>query len=197
MGREAIAVAHWRGEVAEVKALLESTEIILRGTIKARIPRSSISEISVSADELKVRCDGKPLVLELGETEARKWREVLVKPPPTLASKLGVGPEKLAFVIGNNKDSELATALKGARSTSPKTATAFVAILRSEADLKAAYSKASKYPELFLWCVYAKGKNAIPSDSTVRSFMRGNGYTDNKSCAVSADLTATRYGKKR
>ena len=38
MGREAICTCDWAGEVTEVKALLETSEIILRGGIRKRIP---------------------------------------------------------------------------------------------------------------------------------------------------------------
>lgn len=197
MGREAVAIAHWRGEVAEVKVLLESSEIILRGAIKARIARADVSDVAVSAGRLQLRADGEVLVLQLGESEAVKWRGVLLQPPPTLASKLGIGPEKAAYVIGETEDVELVAALNGARSTSAAAAKVLLAILQREADLEAAIAIARKHATLFVWCVYAKGKNASPPDAVVRNFMRRNGYMDNRSCAVSATLTATRFGLRR
>lgn len=197
MGREAVAVAHWRGEVAEVKVLLKSSEIILRGAIKARIARADVFDVAVSAGRLQLRADGEVLVLQLGESEAVKWRDVLLQPPPTLASKLGIGPEKAAYVIGETEDVELVAALNGARSTSAAAAKVLLAILQREADLEAAIAIARKHAALFVWCVYAKGKDANPPDAVVRNFMRRNGYMDNKSCAVSATLTATRFGLRR
>jgi hypothetical protein len=196
MGRETVAIARWRGEVEEVKALLESQEIILRGAIKARLPRSGISMIAVEGDDLNLRSDGEPLVLELGAKEAAKWRDVLGKPPPSLASKLGVGPDSLAFVIGQTNDAELMGALIEAVCFSPSEASVLLAIIKSEADLTSALSVATEQPKLLIWCIYKKGKGVHVGDTAVRAFMRDRGYIDNKSCAVSAQLTATRYGQK-
>jgi hypothetical protein len=44
-----------------------------------------------------------------------------------------------------------------------------------------------------VWVVHPKGPGASPSDAEVRTAMRGWGYVDNKTTAVSAALTATRY----
>lgn len=196
MGREAVAVAHWRGTVEEVKALLESQEIILRGAIKARILRSGISNIAVDGDELSLCSNGELLTLELGAAEAVKWRDTLLKPPPSLAGKLGIGPDSPAFVMGNSDDSELNGALAGAKCASPSDAHVLLAITKSPADLAAAFATATQRPELFLWCVFNKGIAVEFGDTAVRAFMRERGYIDSKSCAVSAQLTATRYGLK-
>lgn len=196
MGREAVAVAHWQGAVEEVKALLESQEIILRGAIKARIARGGISSISVAGDTLSLRSDGEPLVLELGAKEAAKWRESLRKLPPSLTVKLGVGPDSQVFVMGSCDDRDLSEALAGATCPSPGEAYVLLAILESEADLAAAFDTAKQHPKLFLWCVYRKGKTAEFGDTAIRVFLREHDYIDSKSCAVSAQLTATRYGRK-
>lgn len=193
MGSEAVAVARWRGAVEEVKVLLEGNEILLRGAIKARIARSGISGISVEGDSLSLHSDGELLVLELGAREAAKWQDALLKPPPGLAAKMGIGPDSLAFVMGRNDDPDLAEALAGATCASPDQAQILVAIIDSEAGLAAALAIANLYPELFLWCVYRKGKTAAFGDTRVRTFLRDHGYIDSKTCAVSADLTATRY----
>lgn len=196
MGRETVAVARWRGAVEEVKALLESTEIILRGAIKARIARSNISDIAVAGEELVLRCAGEPLVLELGATEAQKWRDALLKPPPSLASKLGIEPDRPAFLIGSCDDEALNHALTGAVCALPGEAHVLVAIIEREPDLAAALAMAEHHLGLSLWCVYGKGKTAKFGDTQVRAFMRGRGYVDTKSCAVSDRLTAARYQRK-
>lgn len=196
MGREAVAVARWRDEVEKVKALLESQEIILRGAIKARIARSAISNIAVEGNVLFLLSDGEPLVLELGTKEAAKWRDALLKPPPTLARKLGIGPDSPVFVIGNSDDGELKKALAGATCLSPGEAHVLLAILKSEADIVLAFATALQHSKLFLWCVYFKGKSSDFGDAAVRTFLRERGYIDSKSCAISSQLTATRYGRK-
>ena len=107
MGREAETVAQWQGQSAEVKALLEPSEVILRGGIRDRVPRSAITHISVDRGWLRLATDRGPLVLELGEVEASRWLKALQKPVPTLAEKLGVGAGCRAFVMGRLVDAEL------------------------------------------------------------------------------------------
>lgn len=197
MGRETIAVARWRGSVAEVKALLESSQIILRGAIKARIDRTDISQIAIEGDDLVLRCHDEPLVLELGAAEAEKWRRTLLAPPPSLASKLGIGPDRPVFVLGTSDDPALAAALAGAMCATPAEAHQLGAIITSEADLAAALVVARQHAGLAVWCIYQKGKSAGFGDSQIRQMMRDHGYIDSKSCAVSDQLTATRYGRRK
>lgn len=196
MGREAISVARWQGAQEEVKALLESQEIILRGAIRARIPRSGISEVMAEGDVLILRCHGETLELQLGKSEAAKWRDALMRPPPSLSEKLGVGPGKPAYVIGKCDDAELSGALSGVICATPADASVLIAMLASEADLQAAFAVAVGQPRLALWCVHPKGGGAPIGDGAIRAFMRANGYRDSKCCAVSARLTATRYGRR-
>ena len=197
MGREANCVARWRGQTAEVKALLESAEIILRGGIKAKIPRSGIAGVAVSGDDLTLEAGGDPLVLELGAVESGKWAAILLKPPPGLRDKLGLKPGDTAFVIGAIDDETLATALQDAQANTAKGAVMLLAMLRSEDDLKSAFDIASAAPSLPLWCVYQKGKSAPIGDATIRTFLRANAYIDSKTASISPTLTATRYAARR
>jgi hypothetical protein len=193
MGREAVAVAHWNGAIAEVKALLESSEIILRGEIRAKIPRATISSFTVDDDVLSVTSSGQVLRLDLGQAEATKWAAVLSKPLPTLAQKLGISPSRKAFVMGRVQDVELSSALTGAQAHVREDATVLIAIIQTEADLADAIICAQNSPTLPLWCVYGKGKFATVTDSAIRSTMRESGFVDNKTSGISDKLTATRY----
>jgi hypothetical protein len=69
-------------------------------------------------------------------------------------------------------------------------------VLNTPGDLANAFALAEDAPDLPLWCVYPKGKSTV-SDAVVRDYLRGRGYIDSKSCAVSARLTATRYGLRQ
>ena len=196
MGREAVAICRWKGEVAEVKALLERTEIILRGEIRDRIPRAAISAISADEAMLNLNVAGQALCLEIGRGEAEKWAAALCKPLPTLAEKLGVDASHKAYVIGSLDDAELARALSDAVTSDRDDAAVLVAVLTNQAELAAAIKLAQTMPQRPIWCVYGKGKFATISDCAIRTAMRGNGFMDNKSCAVSEQLTATRYRSK-
>lgn len=193
MGREARAIADWRGQTAQVKALLESHEIVLRGGIRARIPRSDVTAVATVGGRLDLLAAGEPLVLTLGEPEAGKWAAALLRPPPSLADKLGVSTSKRAFVTGSLADGTLRAALAGATTEALSDATLIVAVLEREADLDAAFAVAESAPHLAIWCVYPKGSVSSVGDSQVRNYLRERGYIDSKTSAVSDRLTATRY----
>lgn len=196
MGREAIAQCSWQGQSGEAKVLLESQEIILRGPIKARIQRSGISAFTVEGEALRVTAPDGVLVAELGAKEAGKWAEALAKPAPSLASKLGIGGEKPAFLLGETCDEALLDALAGHhRVDQAERASVIVALIDSESALDVALELAGEHG-LMLWCVYLKGKGTVFGDSAIRAHLRGAGWMDNKTCSVSEKLTATRYCRK-
>jgi hypothetical protein len=68
-----------------------------------------------------------------------------------------------------------------------------VAVLHTTADLKQTFRVAQDHPTLALWCVYEKGPAAQVGEAAIRDYLRGSGYMDTKACAVSAQLTVTRY----
>ncbi len=196
MGREAIALCHWQEQSGEAKVLLESQEIILRGPIKARITRSGITAFKIEGEVLRVTTPDGELLAELGVKEAAKWAEALAKPAPSLASKLGIGGEKPAFLLGETGDEALLDALAGHhRVERAERASVIVALIDDEGSLDAALELAGEHG-LMLWCVYPKGKGAVFGDSAIRAHLRGARWMDNKTCAVSERLTATRYGRK-
>jgi hypothetical protein len=193
MGREATTIAHWNGQSGSVKAVLESTELILRGDIRTKIARSVIHQFDVTGDALTLTTADNALVLELGSAEAQKWANALAKPPPTLAQKLGIDLVRRAFVLGQVNDEALKEALVDATTEDPQTATIIVAVLISERDLTAAIHLGREMPECAIWCVSPKGKTASITDHQIRHEMRASGYIDTKTSGVSDKLTATRY----
>lgn len=197
MGREVVCEARVRrGTVLEeggVKALLESTEVILRGSLKRRWAVTVLSDLAVLDDTLEFRAADEQVSLLLGPTEASKWLAKLSTPPPSLAHKLGVGPQSLACVLGCVDDAMLAQALAGVATQSPSQAAMLVAVMRDETDLQAAVVAHAGMPFPVLWAVYPKGRGSSLPDALVRSVLRAAGYVDNKTSAVSERLSATRY----
>lgn len=196
MGREAPCTARVGTETAEVTALLESTAIVLRGAIRRRYDIAALQGLQVEGGELRFQAGDEAVALALGEPEAGKWLRKLQTPPPTLAAKLGVSAASPALLIGPTVgalDPALAEALAGGTTTNMREARMLVAVL----------SKASELPRMAefhadmicktVWVVHPKGPDADPSDAEVRTAMRGWGYVDNKTTAVSERLTATRY----
>jgi hypothetical protein len=192
MGREAEGHAVWRGASGAVKAFLESDGIILRGEVRAKLPRAGLMGWRVEGEDLCLRSDGEPLVLTLGAKEAGAWVKALEKPVPSLAAKLGISATARVWVIGGPRPEELAVALAGHEATGPEDAAVIVAVLTGPADLDAALA-AGRASGLRVWCVHGKGKGAAVGDAAVRAAFRGAGWMDIKASAVSDAFTATLY----
>ncbi len=75
----------------------------------------------------------------------------------------------------------------------PGMATALIAVLHEPDDLDAALNVAQRTPELPIWCLHGRGKQAAVTGTEVRTRLRTAGYIDNKISAVSEEWTATRY----
>jgi hypothetical protein len=194
MGREANCLCDWAGTTAEVKALLETGEIILRGTMRKRISFSELKHIKANADRLSFTVAGEKVQLHLGPTAA-KWAAVITTPPPTLARKLGITDKTIVRVIGDVCDEALSEALAEAASVATEDASIIVACVDSPGTLNAALRTAK--PQLLkgvpIWMVYAKGPGHAINETSIRSLLRENGMIDTKVASVSAKYTALRF----
>ncbi|MEC4592882.1 MULTISPECIES: hypothetical protein [Nitrospirillum] len=197
MGLEAVCHVTWQGGAGEVKALLESRELILRGEIRRTVPVAAITAVAVEGDDLVLATPDGPLILTLGADAATHWARKLTTPPPTLAQKLGVSPAAPVLVIGTADDSALAAALKGAVAATPAEARLALAVVRDVADLeRAVAAHAGLPPGAALWIVHGKGPKTLFGETPVRAWMRAAGFMDTKICAVSDTLSATRYNPR-
>src|SRR5580698_6959200 len=111
MGREAVCTCDWAGTVAEVKALLEPGELILRGEIRRRVPFGEITSVRAESDSLRFKVGREAVELVLGAAMAAKWAEVIMTPPPSLARKLGINGETVVRIVGDIHDENLIAAL--------------------------------------------------------------------------------------
>lgn len=195
MGRVANCHCRAGAENAPAKALLESTELILRGAVKRRYPLSTIAQVQVHGAELRFQSGGEAVALGLGADEAAAWARKLLKPPPSLAAKLGVGPDQPVFVLGAVRDPALAAALQGAVTDDAAQARQWLALLLAPAELQGLLQALQLKPAPAVWAVYRKGPAAEPGDAQVRQTLRAAGYRDTKTSAVSDTLTATRYAR--
>ena len=194
MGREAQAPCAIGATRETAKLLLESREIIVRGpTLRRRFGIAALAGVRIDGGALRFEADGETVALELGAAEAAKWLQKMQAPPPTLAAKLGIGPDRPAAVHGVVDDPALAEALAGATTDDPARATALVAVVRSLAQLDAAIAAHAALGCRHLWVVNEKGRDAALGDTPVRAALRGRGYIDSKTSAVSDRLSATRY----
>jgi hypothetical protein len=196
MGREATCPARVGPETAEVTALLESSSIVLRGDIKRRYDIAALQNLRMAGEELLFEVGDEAVALTLGEKEAAKWLKKLQTPPPTLAAKLGVSADNPALLIGPTVgplDPALAEALAGGITTNVREARMLVAVLSKSSELPRMAEFHADMICKTVWVVHPKGPDASPSDAEVRIAMRGWGYVDNKTSAVSDKLTATRW----
>jgi hypothetical protein len=198
MGREAVCTCDWAGNVAEVKALLESGELILRGDIRMRVPFSEIKDAKAHPDCLRFSVRGERVELSLGFSAAEKWAAAITSPPPSLAQKLGITNGTIVRIIGSVQDENLKSALAEATRISEKDADLIVACVDTPETLHAALkqARAAIVKGVPVWVVYAKGKGHALNETAVREFMRGKGLMDTKVASVSDRLTGLRFSRK-
>ncbi len=199
MGREATCKCQWSGATANVKALLESTELILRGGIRKRVPFTEIKSVKVQSGQRTFTVQGEPVSLSLGEAGATKWATTIKSPPPTLAHKLGISSEISVHIIGKIDDEALESALSQAGKTSTRKGSLIIARVDTPESLHAALLQSN--PALLdgapLWVVYPKGPGHRINEALVRSTLIANGLVDTKVASVSPRLTALRFTRRK
>jgi hypothetical protein len=199
MGREAVCTCDWAGEVTEVKALLETSEIILRGGIRKRIPFSELQHVNVISDRLCFKAGDEKVELILGSPIAEKWAAVLTSQPTPLSKKLGITSNTVVQAMGNSDDEKLNAALAEAAQIATRNADLIVACVDRPESLDAALNKALK--QLLrgtpIWFVYPKGPGLPLKESAIRTLLRSHGMMDTKVASVSDKLTAIRFNLRK
>lgn len=198
MGREAMCECHWATTKVPVKALLESTEIVLRGELKKRLPFSELKELTVKADRLCFTVADDPVQLLLGAAEAKKWA-ASIQNPPTLARKLGITSKTAVRIIGNIDDEGLKEAIAEAGQAVVKDPGLIIACVETPESLQAALRDAREHllHSVPIWIVYPKGAGHPLNESSIRQVLRNSGMMDTKIASVSAKLTALRFNLRK
>lgn len=199
MGREAICICVWNGARHNVKALLEPPEFILRGGLPCRVPFAEMKSVKVDGEWLRFEISHEPVALQLGPTMAAKWADTLLKPPPTLAKKLGITSETAVRMIGSVDDGALKTALNEARAVAKSKGDLILARVDTPADLDAALARASAQLNSGtpIWFIYRKGPDHPLNENQVRATAIATGIVDTKIAAVSPEFSALRFVKRR
>jgi len=198
MGREASCQCNWAGTTGDVKALLETNEIILRGEIRRRIPLQKLANVKVQADRLCFSVDREPVQLFLGALVAESWAKKVKAPPRSLAQKLGITDKTVVRTIGNITDRALLSALDEAARISARDADLIVACIDTPESLITTLRDAGKQlaQSVPIWLVYRKGPGHPINESIIRSHLRSSGMMDTKVAAVSAEWTALRFNRR-
>lgn len=199
MGREAQCACDWNGEKSKVRALLELPDLILRGEIRRRVPCSKLKHIRADGECLRFTFQGEEIALQLGDRMAAKWAELLLKPAPSLAKKLGITPETTVRLIGTVDDGTLEKALAEAKAVSARDGELILARVDTPADLKAALNKAADQlrTAVPIWFIYRKGPGHPLNENQVRDTALATGIVDTKIASVSAEFSALRFVKRR
>jgi len=197
MGLEAVCRCSLGGRSFDVKALLESRELILRGeALKKSFAISDMAHVRVEGPNLCFSAAGEQVELDLGIERAGRWAKKMTTPPPSLANKLGIGPSAKALVIGPVLDANLRAALEDAATDTATEARMSLAVVFDEIGLNHALIIHKTLPTAApIWLVYGKGPRATFGESAVREVMRNAGYMDNKVSAVSEALSAARFAR--
>src|ERR1700735_971163 len=137
MGREATCACDWGGAKTEVK------ELILRGSLRNRIPIAAMKQIRADGKHLRFTFNGDPVALDLGSDMAVRWAKALTTPPPSLAKKLGITAESIVRMIGTVDDKALEQALSEAMDVTARSGSLILARVDTPSELTAALKKSA------------------------------------------------------
>jgi hypothetical protein len=195
MGRETACMCEWNGDSAQVKALVETQELILRGDLRRRIPFTEMKNVKAEADRLSFRVGSDRVNLTVGETVAAKWANIIVTPPPNLAKKLGILSAVTVRTIGKIDDNALRDALVSKHMAMRGKADVILARVNTPDELAGVLNRASELTQagVPLWIIYRKGRGHAIKESDVRSAGLAAGLVDVKVAAVSAELTGLKF----
>ena len=194
MGREAICECTFAGTTAEVKALLESEELILRGSIRMRAPLNMLQDVRAESECLCFNLNKDPVQLRLGAAAAKSWAKKINTPPSSLADKLGI-TGKTVRTIGPISDRSLDSALNAAALVRARNPDLIIACIDTPESLATTLreAKAQLARSIPIWLVYRKGPGHRLNESAIRTTLRAQGLMDTKVASVSAELTALRF----
>jgi hypothetical protein len=189
----------WDGTKAEVKALIEPPELILRGGVRRRIPIAAMKQIRADGERLRFTFNGEAVALDLGSDVAVKFAKALTTPPPSLAKKLGITAESVVRMIGEVDDKALEKATSEAKEVTSRNGNVILARVDTPGDLTGALKKAANDLDqgVPIWFIYPKGPGHALNEHIVRATGLSAGIVDTKVAAVSPALTALRFVKRK
>ena len=196
MGNELKGAVRMGKERHEGKILLETSELIFRGTdYRMKIAFAEMRDVKAANGELRVATNDGVSTFEVGAA-AEKWREKILH-PKTRAEKLGVKPGTRVRLLGEFEAS-FVKELQGANAKIFQAANvANVDQTFFAADRKSALSAIGKFARNMkgaeaLWIVYPKGRKDV-TEMDVIAAGRKAGLKDVKVVGFSSTNTALKF----
>ena len=100
MGQEVTCRVECPAGNGEAKALLESTEVLVRGAFRWKVRFAELQSVEVNGGRLVLSAESGTTALSLGEIVAEKWAEK-IRNPPSLMKKLGVRAGSQYDIVGS------------------------------------------------------------------------------------------------
>jgi hypothetical protein len=199
MEREADCVCERAGQAAQVKALLEFRELILRGAMSRRLPFAEMKHVQARGDRLCFEFKAEAWSLAIGSEQAEQWAVKILTLPASLAKRMGITAEVSVEIAGEVDDRALEDALAEAKSVTKRHGELIVACVGTpEALARVLTAKAEPLAlGVPIWVVYRKGRGQPLGEQDVRALCLAAGLVDHKVTAVSDALTALRFVKRR
>jgi hypothetical protein len=190
------AKCHYRidGREGEGKALLETDELIVRGTERLRVPLRELNAVRASDGILSFTHNGRRVELELGD-DAAKWHKRILH-PRSVGEKLGL-KDGMRLGLDGMDESELGsraqvTFVQSSDSSNGSLDALFLR-LRTARDLeRIASGRTLLRPAGALWTLRTRGDDAL-SENDVRRAALTAGLVDVKVVRFSATETAEKF----
>ncbi|HKO57981.1 MAG TPA: hypothetical protein VJ276_19090 [Thermoanaerobaculia bacterium] len=192
MGSDSLCHISYDGSTHEAKALLETEELIIRGTLRLKVPFREVRDVAADDGVLRLRWPGHELRIHLGP-DATKWAEK-IRNPKSVLDKLGIKAGQRVSVVGVIEHLEELEAKSGDVSRKLRKGSDvifFAASVRAELDRLASLREALK-PDGMLWVIRPKGVTAI-TEADVMAAGKAAGLVDVKVVKFSETHTAEKF----
>jgi hypothetical protein len=195
VGYEAECRIRYNGQTAVGKALLETSDLIVRGPLRLAVPLASITAATAADGCLSITFDGQRVELEVGAA-APKWAARITNPPSRI-QKLGVKPGMVVLAVAI-EDTGFLDELAGHGARVVRTAAAGRAdLVFYGAEQRAALDRLKDLstrikPDGALWVVRPKGIQAI-TEADVMAAGKRAALVDVKVVSFSPTHTAEKF----
>lgn len=192
MGNEATGRIVVDGIPADVKMLLETDELIVRGELRMKIPFAEVQAADAAGELLRLRWDDHEIELAVGP-DAAKWMQK-IRHPKSVIDKLGIKAGQRVSIVGVLEDDRFLADLEArsgdvSRRVRKESDVLFFATSARKELARLESLKQSIKPNGAIWIVRPKGVATI-SETDVIAAGRAAGLVDVKVVRFSETHTA-------